>query len=85
VNIRVELLGQPQRIRDALCRDGWSLSGPGTNLIASNPAVLDEGTARTHLYALGLLTSGSVRIEFLLPPVAGAPPARHAATGRIFS
>jgi hypothetical protein len=56
VNIRVELLGQPQRVRDALCRDGWELTGIGTNVIASHPEVPDEGTARTHLYALGLLT-----------------------------
>jgi hypothetical protein len=66
MNIRVELLGQPQKVRDVLCKDGWELSGPDTNVIASNPKVPDESTARTHLYALGLLTSGSVRIEFLL-------------------
>jgi hypothetical protein len=65
VNIRVELLGQVERVRDALRRDGWLLSGPGTDVIASHPGVLDEGTARTHLYELGLLTNSTVRIDFL--------------------
>jgi hypothetical protein len=66
VNIRIELLGQAGRVRDVLCRNGWALSGPGTNVIASSPRVPDEEMARIRLYELGLLTSGSVRIEFLL-------------------
>jgi hypothetical protein len=65
VNIRVELLGQARRVRDALSRNGWALSGLGNRVIATHPEVPDEGTARTRLNALGLLTSGSVRIEFL--------------------
>jgi hypothetical protein len=66
VNIRVELLGHGGRVREALCRGGWALSGTGTNVLASHPGVPDEGAARSHLYQLGLLTSGSVRIEFLI-------------------
>jgi hypothetical protein len=65
MKIRVKLLVQAGRVRDALCRDGWELSGPGTYLIASHPRVSDERAARIRLYELGLLTSGSVRIEFL--------------------
>jgi hypothetical protein len=65
VNIRVELLRQSQRVRDALRSDGWLLSGPGTNVIASHPRVPNEGAARTRLYELGLLTNSTVRIDFL--------------------
>jgi hypothetical protein len=66
VDIRIELLLHAGRVREALCRGGWVLSGTGTNVIASHPRVPDEGAARARLYELGLLTSGSVRIEFLI-------------------
>ena len=65
MNIHFDLLQSSRDLRETLARDGWQLLAEGNDeLDASHPEVRDETAARNRLHHLGLLTAGSVRIEF---------------------
>lgn len=65
MNIRIEMLRNPDYCRDALAKDGWKLVvKKELDFNASHPSVRDEEEARVRLCRLGLLTSSSLRIEF---------------------
>jgi hypothetical protein len=74
VHVSLELLRRSESILVALREDGWRVeSGPGVAVCARHPRVPDENAARRRLQRLGLLTSGSLRIEFCHPgPKEGA-------------
>jgi hypothetical protein len=65
MNIEIQLLRQRETIRGLLRAHGWRLDQkPDHHCSASHPEVTDQAAARAHLEALGLLTSGSLRIDF---------------------
>jgi hypothetical protein len=65
MHVRLELLRWSEPILVALRRDGWAVeSGQGGTLSARHPQAPNETAARRRLHGLGLLTSGSLRIEF---------------------
>jgi hypothetical protein len=65
MHVRIHSLRWSEPILVALRRDGWAVeSGQGGTLSARHPQALDERAARHRLHGLGLLTSGSLRIEF---------------------
>ena len=65
MHVRIELLRWSEPILVALRRDGWAVeSGQGGTLSARHPQAPNETAARRRLHGLGLLTSGSLRIEF---------------------
>ena len=65
MHVRIELLRWAEPILAALRADGWAVeSGQGGALSARHPQAPDERAARHRLHGLGLLTSGSLRIEF---------------------
>jgi hypothetical protein len=65
MHVRIELLRWSEPILVSLRKDGWVLeSGQGGTLSARHPQAPDERAARSRLHGLGLLTSGSLRIEF---------------------
>jgi len=57
---------RPDDFRATLRKDGWTLlaTAKKEELDATHPEVRDENAARIRLDRLGLLTSGSLRIEF---------------------
>jgi hypothetical protein len=65
MRLHIQWLRDPAALQDVLRRDGWKCEGrrPGT-VVASHPFVPDEAAARARLHQLGLLTSGSLRIDF---------------------
>ena len=67
MTIHIELLHQRQAICQLLREHGWRLGKANGGFAAEHPAVHDEAAARQKLQALGLLTSGAVRIEFGRP------------------
>lgn len=68
MNVRIQPLRQPDGLRQALCDDGWSLETERDGVVyAEHPQVGAEVAARNRLHHLGLLTSGSLRIEFPHP------------------
>jgi len=53
-------------LRRVLLDDGWKLDrGSPITVVAEHPEAPDEPSTRKRLYNLGLLTSKSIRIEFL--------------------
>ena len=64
MRIHVEVLHQRHAIRELLREHGWRLHKENSGFAAEHPAVHNQAAARHHLQALGLLTSGAVRIEF---------------------
>ena len=66
MNVHMNLLRWPDDFRAVLRNDGWVILGgrKEEEVEATHPQVKDEGAARVRLNRLGLLTSGSVRIEF---------------------
>ncbi len=74
MDVLFRFLHHPDRLRGRLQRDGWAL-GPTTpaGQRVTHPAVPDEAAARTRLARLGLLTAGSVQIDFGPPATARAP------------
>jgi hypothetical protein len=65
MHVRIQPLRRPETILAALRQDGWGVEcGHDGAVCACHPQVPDEGAARSRLQGLGLLTSGSLRIEF---------------------
>ena len=65
MRVRIELLRWSEPILVALRKDGWAVEpGQGGTLCARHPEVPNQRAARSRLHGLGLLTSGSLRIEF---------------------
>ena len=65
MRVRIQSLQGSEAFAVALRKDGWAVeSGQGGTLSARHPQVPDESAARRRLHGLGLLTSGSLRIEF---------------------
>ena len=71
MTIHIEFLHQRQALRQLLREHGWRLDKENGGFAAEHPAVQDQAAARHHLQALGLLTSGAVRIEFGPPHKSG--------------
>jgi hypothetical protein len=67
MNIRFNLLRSASVFEATLRRDGWVISTLNDEIDATHPEVSDEEAARSRLHRLGLLTSGSLRIEFSPP------------------
>jgi hypothetical protein len=66
MRIHLRFLRERERIQEALRRDGWALEWEREEYLkAGHPLVHDEGTARTRLQELGLLTNGCVYIDFV--------------------
>jgi hypothetical protein len=65
MHIRIQLLRDPDGLRDVFRRDGWKCEDQreGT-VVAMHPFVPDEAAARDRLDHLGLLTSSFLRIDF---------------------
>jgi hypothetical protein len=64
MKISIYPLGSAETIQDALLQDGWQTKLIADNWIeATHPHVADEEQARERLYPLGLLTTGTARIE----------------------
>ena len=78
MRIYIELLRNCEAVHCMLSEQGWRLDKANGGYDAKHPAVRDQRTARGTLYALGLLTSAAVRIEFW--PVAPRPGSRRAAS-----
>jgi hypothetical protein len=68
MDVRIQLLRQFTGLRETLAHDGWRVEPTADgSLSACHPQVPNEVAARSRLLGLGLLTSGSVRIEFRPP------------------
>jgi len=67
MKIHINLLRSADVFQETLRQDGWVVSAVERTdeLEATHPQVGNEDTARSRLHRLGLLTSGSIRIEFL--------------------
>jgi hypothetical protein len=65
MHVRIQPLRGPEAFVVALRKDGWAVEpGQGGTLCARHPEVPNQRAARSRLHGLGLLTSGSLRIEF---------------------
>jgi hypothetical protein len=65
-------LGQADAIRRALLHDGWIAKMiAGNRIEATHVHVANEEQARERLYPIGLLTTGSARIEWEPSVLAG--------------
>ena len=65
MHVRIQSLGGSEAFVAALRKDGWAVEpGQGGTLCARHPEVPNQRAARSRLHGLGLLTSGSLRIEF---------------------
>jgi hypothetical protein len=65
MKVHLCFLRQAVGFRALLQNDGWLLEQEkDASLLAWHPEAPDEVTARSRLHQLGLLTSGSLRIEF---------------------
>ena len=64
MHVRIELLRWSEPILVALRRDGWAVESGQDGVSARHPQAPNERAARRRLHGLGLLTSGSLRIEF---------------------
>jgi hypothetical protein len=68
MHIRIQTFRQTESLLASLRDDGWAVqSGTDGAVCARHPLASDEGAARKRLHGLGLLTSGSLRIEFCHP------------------
>jgi len=66
MRVHLSSLRSSEDFRETLQKDGWTIcaaAGP-KSLNATHPLVHDEDSARFRLHCLGLLISGSLRIEF---------------------
>ena len=65
MNVHMNLL-RPDNFRATLRKDGWAILAAANQdeLDTTHPEVRDENAARIRLDRLGMLTSGSLRIEF---------------------
>jgi hypothetical protein len=66
MNVHMNLLRWSDDFRATLRKDGWVILAAERKeeLDASHPQVKDEDAARSRLQGLGMLTSGSLRIDF---------------------
>jgi hypothetical protein len=65
MKVQLRFLRHSEAIQAALQKDGWQLVRQSEDsLIALHPLVADEAAARNRLLDLGLLTSGSLYVEF---------------------
>jgi hypothetical protein len=65
MHVRIQSLRRSEAVLGALREDGWAVEfGQDGAVCARHPLAADEGAARSRLHVLGLLTSGSLRIEF---------------------
>ena len=64
MHVRIELLRQSESILAALRKDGWEVASGQDGVSVRHPQATDVSAARRRLHGLGLLTSGSLRIEF---------------------
>jgi hypothetical protein len=65
MQLHVQFLRRSTALASLLLRDGWRLEPQSDRSFrAQHPRVGDERAARSRLHLLGLLTSGSLRIDF---------------------
>jgi hypothetical protein len=65
MHVRIQSLRRSEKFLVAMRKDGWALqSGQDGVVCARHPLASDEAAVRSRLHDLGLLTSGSLRIEF---------------------
>ena len=64
MHVKIELLRQSEPILATLRKDGWEVAFGQDGVSAHHPRAPNESAARHRLHGLGLLTSGSLRIEF---------------------
>jgi hypothetical protein len=65
MHVRIQPLRGSEAFVVAMRKDGWAVEpGQGGALCARHPEAPNERAARRRLHGLGLLTSGSLRIEF---------------------
>jgi hypothetical protein len=65
MQMHVQFLRRSTDLALLLVRNGWRLMPQGDRSYrAQHPGIRDERAARSRLHLLGLLTSGSLRIEF---------------------
>jgi hypothetical protein len=64
MHVRIELLRESEPILAALRQDGWAVAFGQYGVSGRHPQAPNESVARRRLHGLGLLTSGSLRIEF---------------------
>jgi hypothetical protein len=68
MRVHLRFLRKGEIAQEALRNDGWQLEREqDDSFTARHPLVRDESAARNRLHDLGLLTTGSVAIEFNLP------------------
>lgn len=65
MKVRIEMLRPAAPLKQLLESAGWQVTQDQGALLLSNGLVDSEEIARLQLHALGLLTSGKLRIEFL--------------------
>jgi hypothetical protein len=65
--VHLEMLHNRETIRELLRQHGWRLdrTDSETSYSAQHPTVTDQQSARARLNAVGLLTSSSLRIDFV--------------------
>jgi hypothetical protein len=65
MNVHIQML-RPSNLIGTLQGDGWVVETKSKiSIVAKHPHVPDEIAARNRLNQLDLLTSGSIRIDFL--------------------
>ena len=65
MHVRIQPLRGSEAFVVAMRKDGWAVeSGQDGAVSARHPQAPNERAARRRLHGLGLLTSGSLRIEF---------------------
>jgi hypothetical protein len=65
MHLHIQLLRDPDGLREALRSDGWKLEGGRLDtFVATHPYAPDDVAARVRLHHLGLLTSSFLRIDF---------------------
>jgi hypothetical protein len=65
MKVHLRFLRQAGGLRAALQNDGWHVEQEkDKSLLAWHPEASDESAVRGRLHQLGLLTSGSLRIDF---------------------
>ena len=65
MKVTIEMLRSSAALRKTLEADGWRLEAAhGGAVRARHPQLHNQADVRNRLYALGLLTSSALRIEF---------------------
>jgi hypothetical protein len=73
MKVIINILGDHDNVRRLLRNDGWQLQEKiAGSISALHPEVESEQEARFRLHSLGLLTSGSLRVEFPIRRLVGA-------------